>query len=65
MEDVTTIPKDTTLLEATDIVVRNDFVLVKDQDNTVSGIVTASDLARRTLGHLESLYRPKSVHKVY
>ena len=47
VDPVTVIPKDTTLFEAIGIVERNDYVLVQDSDNTISGIVTASDLTNQ------------------
>ena len=45
MEPFTVIPMDTTLSVAIGIVAQNDYVLVQDRDNTISGIVTASDLS--------------------
>ena len=45
MDPVTVIPMSTTLSDAIRIVAENDYVLVQDRDNTISGIVTASDLS--------------------
>ena len=70
MDPVKIIPKDTTLFEAIGIVAQNDYVLVQDRDNTVSGIVTASDLSSQfgqlagpflLVGEIEgSLKKPRS-----
>ncbi|MDE0207003.1 MAG: hypothetical protein OXP66_13375 [Candidatus Tectomicrobia bacterium] len=45
MEEANVIPARATLAEATDQIWQHDYVLVRGRDRTITGIVTASDLA--------------------
>lgn len=48
-KDVEILPLDTPLLEAAKIVYKKEFILVRNQDKTLSGIVTTADLSSQFL----------------
>jgi len=66
MDPASIISADSSLFEAIGIIVDHDYVLVQNQDKTISGIVTASDLSKQfkdlaepflLIGECESLLR--------